>query len=301
MVGEVTLHGVIDIGSNAVRMVIYDTSHTPPIQIYNEKVFCPLGKDLDGTGLLNIDGKRLALEGLHEYAGVARAHKLQKLDVVGTASLRDAKDGADFIRRVDGETGLQIKIISGHEEARFAALGVLSLDKGAQGIVGDFGGGSLEFACIKDQTIGETVSRPYGAFRAIGMGDKAAQIIGDGLRELPGDYKDTAGLHIVGGSWRSLAQAHLDATGQARESLQGYEVVRQEMLDFCRIIQKSEFAVLMEKYKFDDKRAALAPISAFVLERVLEGLRPEKVVVSLAGIRDGILYDFLHPSGLSNG
>lgn len=294
------LHGVIDIGSNAVRMVIYDAAHTPPVQIYNEKVFCPLGKDLDKTGLLNSDGKRLALEGLHEYAGVARAHKLQKLDIVGTASLRDAQDGEDFIRRVDGETGLQIRVISGHEEARFAALGVLSLDRQAQGIVGDFGGGSLEFACIRAQTIGETASRPYGAFRAIGMGDQAARIIGEGLRELSADYKDAAGLHMVGGSWRSLAQAHMDEAGLVRESLQGYEIARQEMLDFCRMIQSSDIPILMEKYKFEDKRAALAPISAFVLEQVLENLRPRKIVVSLAGIRDGILYDFLHPSGLSN-
>ena len=301
MTAETALHGVIDIGSNAVRMVIYDTSHTPPVQIYNEKVFCPLGKDLAGTGLLNSDGKRLALEGLHEYAGVARAHKLQKLDVVGTASLRDAKDGDDFVRRIDGETGLQVRVISGHQEARYAALGVLSLDRQAQGIVGDFGGGSLEFARIKDQTIGETASRPYGAFRAVGMGDQAAQIIGDGLRELSSQYGDAAALHIVGGSWRSLAQAHLDEAGQTRETLQGYEIPRSEMLDFCQAIQKADIAVLMEKYKFEDKRAALAPISAFVLAQVLEGLRPQKIVVSLAGIRDGILYDFLHPSGLSNG
>lgn len=300
MTGGGHLYGVIDIGSNAVRMVIYDVTQVSPRQIYNEKVFCPLGKEIGTTGLLNNDGKRLALEALHEYAGVARQYELKDFAIVATASLRDAQDGPDFIRRIDGETGLQVKVISGDQEARYAALGVLALDPAAQGIVGDFGGGSLEFACIQGGTIGDKVSRPYGAFRAIGMGDQARQVIGEGLQELFPVYGSKEALHAVGGSWRSLAQAYLDEAGQVRESLQGFEIERTEMADFCAVIERAEPALLQSRYKFEDKRAALAPISAFVLGQVLEKLKPGKLVVSLAGIRDGIVHDFLHPSGLSN-
>lgn len=300
MTGGDHLYGVIDIGSNAVRMVIYDVTQVAPRQIYNEKVFCPLGKEIGTTGLLNSDGKRLALEALHEYAGIARQHELKNFAIVATASLRDAQDGPDFIRRIDGETGLQVKVISGDQEARYAALGVLALDPAAQGIVGDFGGGSLEFACIWNGTIGDKVSRPYGAFRAIGMGDQAQQIIGEGLQELFPVYGGQEALHAVGGSWRSLAQAYLDEAGQVRETLQGFEIGHAEMTDFCAVIERAEPALLQSRYKFEDKRAALAPISAFVLGQVLEKLKPGKLVVSLAGIRDGIVHDFLHPSGLSN-
>ncbi len=281
-------------------MVIYDVTQVAPRQIYNEKVFCPLGKEIGTTGLLNSDGKRLALEALHEYAGIARQHELKNFAIVATASLRDAQDGPDFIRRIDGETGLQVKVISGDQEARYAALGVLALDPTAQGIVGDFGGGSLEFACIRNGTIGDKVSRPYGAFRAIGMGDQAQQIIGEGLQELFPVYGGQEALHAVGGSWRSLAQAYLDEAGQVRDTLQGFEIGHAEMMYFCAVIERSEPALLQSRYKFENKRAALAPISAFVLGQVLEKLKPGKLVVSLAGIRDGIVHDFLHPSGLSN-
>ncbi len=293
------LYGVIDIGSNAVRMVIYDVTSDVPQQVYNEKVFCPLGKEIGTTGLLNSDGKRLALEALHEYAGEARKRELKNFSVVATASLRDAQDGQDFIRRIDGETGLQVNVISGDQEARYAALGVLALDPAAQGIVGDFGGGSLEFACISNKGIGETVSRPYGAFRAIAMGDQAADIIGAGLQELFPIYGEASALHVVGGSWRSLAQAYLDESGHSRDTLQGLAIPGREMADFCGMIEQATPATLQSRYKFEDKRAVLAPVSAFVLNQVLENLRPHKIVVSLAGIRDGIVHDFLHPPGLS--
>jgi exopolyphosphatase/pppGpp-phosphohydrolase len=97
-----------------------------------------------------------------------------------------------------------------------------------------------------------------------------------------------------------LAQAYFDEAGETPDSLQGLAIARQEMSDFCALIEASTPAHLQSRYKFEDKRAALAPVSAFVLNQVFTHLKPQKIVVSLAGIRDGIVHDFLHPPGLSN-
>lgn len=284
--------GVIDIGSNSVRMVVYDVSRQPPVQVYNEKVFCALGRDLTQTGKLNPEGAEAALEGLKSYASVARERGLVRLDVVGTAALRDATDGNSFIERAQAETGLMIRLISGDEEARYAALGVMALDPVADGIVGDFGGGSLEFARLKHGVISATVSRPYGAFRVLAMQGGAGETIEAGLRDLVPVYGDTPALYAIGGSWRALAQAWQMEYGQAGRLLQGFSIERADIVPFCDRIIKISPAEITRLYKLEDQRAALAPVSAFVLKQVMTVLSPARMIVSMAGIRDGIVYDF---------
>ena len=291
-----SLYGVIDIGSNSVRLVIFDASSSPPHQLINEKVFCGLARDLDRTGRLSPAGAAEALTGLIAYGKIVRESALKQLDVVGTAALRDAADGAEFIRRVADEAGLSIRLISGHEEARYAALGVLALAPAAEGLVADFGGGSLEFAKIEAGQIGATISRPYGAFRALAMGDTAQTQLADGLSDLIPAYGNAPALHTIGGSWRALAQAYAQDQGQADLHLQGYTIPTAEMTAFCQTITGCEPAYLRDRYGFEENRATLAPISALVLHQVLEILKPDQMVVSLAGIRDGIVYDLLHPS-----
>lgn len=286
------LRSVIDIGSNSVRLVVYDTSQSPPSQIVNEKIFCGLARDLSKTGKLNPHGVAEALEGLIAYGALARHHNPDGIDVVGTAALRDAADGADFVRRVAAEAGLEIRIIEGEEEARYAALGVLALDPAANGIVADFGGGSLEFARVRGGEIFETLSRPYGAFRVMAMADRAAEL-DTGLRELEERFGRAPALHAIGGSWRALAQGYAQDMGDQPATLQGYTLDPVLMSGFCQIIAGADPEELKTRYGFEDKRATLAPASAFVLHRVLEILKPDKMVVSLAGIRDGILSDFL--------
>lgn len=282
--------GVIDIGSNSVRMVIYDLTQSPPVQTFNEKVFCALGRDLTTTGKLNPEGAEAALGGLRDYARVAQEQSLAHLDIVGTAALRDASDAPEFVARIAIETGLSIRLISGDEEARYAALGVMSLDPSAQGIVADFGGGSLEFAWIKDGATGETISQPYGAFRVLSMKDADATLK-EGLNKMLPAYGGSPALYSIGGSWRALAQAFMIDAGQEAD-LQGYEISRAEIIFFCDKIAALTGDDVRALYKIEDKRAALAPVSAFVLKQVMTILEPQKLVVSLAGIRDGIVYDF---------
>ena len=275
-------------------MMIFDTGHSPPVQLFNEKTFCGLGRDLDRTGLLNPDGVAEARLILKMYKQVIDEHGLQHLDVVGTAALREAADGMDFIRGVSEETGFPVRLISGPEEARYAALGVLSLTPEAEGIVGDFGGGSLEFARIGNGSVSDTVSRPYGAFRALSMGDKAESLIHAGLQDLAPVYANASALHAIGGSWRALAQAFAIDHGGKPHSMQGYTISAPEMSDFCDKVMVLTPEDMRRLYGIEDKRSTLAPISAFVLKQVFAVLKPQKMVISLAGIRDGIVYDHLH-------
>ncbi|MDY0029556.1 MAG: hypothetical protein RBR86_06400 [Pseudobdellovibrionaceae bacterium] len=286
---------VIDIGSNSVRMVIYDISHIKPVQIFNEKVYCALGRDLSTTGKLNPQGVISANKAIRGYHLIAEAQSVRHVVAVGTAALRDACDGSEFIQSIQDQAGLSIRVLSGDEEAFYAAAGVMALDPNADGVVADFGGGSLELARVSGREIHKKVSLPLGAFRVRAMeGD--CQAVDERIREILLPYKDDfyglRSLYGIGGSWRSLAQAHMVETGSSRE-IQGYGIPSSRFIEFCIEIEKMDIPTLRAQYDLEEHKAHLAGVSAQVLRVVLEVFGPQIFVTSSAGVRDGLVHEFL--------
>jgi exopolyphosphatase/guanosine-5'-triphosphate,3'-diphosphate pyrophosphatase len=284
--------GVIDIGSNSVRMVIYDLSHNPPEKIFNEKVIAPLGRDLGITGDLYPDAVIGAFKALQAYKLLSEVYHVVDLKIVGTAALRDARDGAAFIDRIRREIGLDIQVISGDAEASFAARGVLMFDPLADGVVADFGGGSLELARIHDNIVHDTISLPLGAYRVQAMGEKAPQVIHDFLAPLLGRFGTLRALYAIGGSWRVLAAAYMKDKGQ-QVVLQGYRIPAVDMIEFCNKISSMNEGELQIRYRLEAHQLRLAHVSAAALGQVLRGLAPQDFVVSTAGVRDGVAHEYL--------
>ena len=157
--------GVVDVGSNSVRMVVFDGAARSPAYFYNEKIMCGLGKGLAETGRLNPQGKERALAALKRFSLLAKGMDINPFTVVATAATREAEDGPEFQARVLRETGLKLHVIDGAEEARLSAQGVLLGWPDAKGIVCDIGGNSMELARIGDGRVGKRVSTPLGPFR----------------------------------------------------------------------------------------------------------------------------------------
>ena len=161
--------GVVDIGSNSVRLVVFDGAARSPAYFFNEKVMCALGAGLAETGALNPDGRLRALSALRRFCTIAKGIGLPTLTAVATAAVREASDGADFIAQVQSETGLKIHVIDGSEEARLAAQGVLLGWPGSYGLVCDIGGGSMELAEISNGQVGQRVTSPLGPLKLINV------------------------------------------------------------------------------------------------------------------------------------
>ncbi|MEM6306471.1 MAG: exopolyphosphatase, partial [Pseudomonadota bacterium] len=140
--------GVIDVGSNSVRMVVFDGAARSPAYFFNEKIMCALGAGLPETGHLNPEGRARALAAMHRFAALKQAMGIEYLSTVATAAVRDAKDGPDFAAQVERETGITLWVIDGAEEARLSAQGVLLGWPGYYGLVCDIGGSSMELAEI---------------------------------------------------------------------------------------------------------------------------------------------------------
>ena len=188
-VGAEARYGVIDIGSNSIRMVVFEGLRRVPLPMFNERILCGLGRNLHDTGRLDPQGVEQALLNIERFGVLLRSMGVARFDAIATAAVRDAEDGAEFVAEVEGRCGVRVRVLSGAEEAEMAALGVLSGAPGADGVVGDLGGGSLELVHLLDGAIAEQATLPLGPLNlfaaAGGQRKRARNIIDEALAELP--------------------------------------------------------------------------------------------------------------------
>ena len=209
--------GVIDIGSNSVRLVVYEGAVRAPTPVFNEKVLCGLGRSVATTGSLSSEAVERALAALARFNVIAHLLSVKNLRAIATAAVRDAQNGHDFIERGERILGVSIEVLSGEKEARLAAQGIMMGFIDADGIAGDLGGGSLELIDIVKDRLKEAATAPLGGLSLIdSTGNKierAADVIDGALERLPwlANGKGRT-FYAVGGTWRSLAKLHMDQT-----------------------------------------------------------------------------------------
>ncbi len=290
---------VIDVGSNSVRLVIYRVDGRALWTIYNEKVVAGLGKDLTGSGRLSPEGVETAMGALRRFRAVLDGWKASEVTTAATAAVRDAADGKAFLARIKAETGLEIRTLNGEEEARYAALGVICGQPDAQGVAGDLGGSSLELVRLNGVGPTEGVTLPLGPF-ALGApkamdGERVRRTVDGHLQPLASRFS-TREFHAVGGAWRNLALLHMQLADYPLHVAHQYEIARSEALDLARFVQRQSRPSLERIEGLSKKRFDTLPYSAMVLDRLIERLGVERVVISAYGVREGLLLDAMPPA-----
>jgi exopolyphosphatase/guanosine-5'-triphosphate,3'-diphosphate pyrophosphatase len=297
--GELEPIGVIDIGSNSVRLVVYEGAVRSPTPIFNEKVLCGLGRNLATTGHLGRDAVERTLEALRRFRAVARVLKVKNLRAFATAAVRDAGDGASFITRGEKACGVKIEILSGEREAQLAAQGIRMGFLDPDGVAGDLGGGSLELIDIAGDVLNEAVTLPLGGLRLIdqtgGKTEDALKITDDQLERINWLAKGRGRpFYAVGGTWRALAKLHMEQTQYPLRIMQGYTIPTREAIQFCETVRRTKkIASLPGIEEVARARREVLPFGALVLERLLRQLQPSAVVFSVHGVREGLLYGLL--------
>ncbi|MDP6706113.1 MAG: Ppx/GppA family phosphatase [Alphaproteobacteria bacterium] len=285
---------VLDVGSNSVRMVVYAPPARAPIPIFNEKVLCGLGRDFGRTGRLDPEGRTRALESLRRFARIAEAMSVRRVDAVATAAVREADDGAAFVAEARDSCGIDIRVLDGAEEARLSALGVLAGTPGAEGLMGDLGGGSLELVELTGRDSGQGVTLPLGSLRLSPLGDDAMPEIDAALGGVPWlDAHAGGNLFLVGGAWRALARIDARRLDYPLRVLHGYAVARRHLLDLATTVAGLGPASLERIKGVSRERLADLPAAARVLIRLLAACRPKRVVFSAYGLREGLLFERL--------
>jgi len=290
---------VIDIGSNSVRLVVYQAMERSLISVFNEKTLCGLGREVQSTGLLAPDAVAKALTALRRFHALCKIQKVGRVHAIATAACRDATNGPDFIAKAERICGVDIKILSGPEEARFSALGVISGVHKPDGIVGDLGGGSLELIDVRGHRVRGGVTLPLGTLALQDLSHKslkrAERIVDGELSELP---KLKAGrgrtFYAVGGTWRALARIHIIQSEYPLRVMHGYSIPAAEALDFVRRLRRLAATDMLANIEaISEARRPLLTYAALVLEYIIRVVRPKTIVFSTFGVREGLLYSML--------
>ncbi len=289
---------IIDIGSNSIRLVVYDQLKRAPVSIYNEKVMCALGKGLAASGVLNPAGVEMAKDTLRRFIGMGRNMGISELHVMATAAIRDAQDGDAFARYLEETYDIEVDIISGEMEARLGAYGVCSGIHNPRGITGDLGGGSLELVWVDNGAITSHTSVLLGSLRMIDetKGDlpKLRKLIDKRFADVNWlDDKPCEHFYAIGGSFRALAKMHLTATGYPLRILHEYTVETKNFLAFVHDITTMPPEKLEKFPGVAAKRVPALHGAAMVLEKILATAKPAQIVFSASGIREGYLFEKL--------
>ncbi|GAC1496938.1 MAG: exopolyphosphatase [Bradyrhizobium sp.] len=290
---------VIDIGSNSVRLVVYQAMARSLITIFNEKALCGLGREVQTTGLLAPDAVAKALTSLRRFRALCRVMKVGRVHAIATAACRDASNGPEFIARAERICGVRIQILSGPLEAKLSALGVVSGIHKPDGIVGDLGGGSLELIDLHGSRIRQGVTLPLGSLALQDLSHKslkrAERIVKTELSDVV-QLKSGRGraFYAVGGTWRALARIHIIQSGYPLGVMHGYSISAAEALDFSRRLRRlASQNMLADIEAIADARRPLLTYAALVLEHVILVAKPKTIVFSTFGVREGLLYSRL--------
>ncbi|GGE81122.1 exopolyphosphatase [Stappia taiwanensis] len=289
---------VIDIGSNSIRLVVYERQARTPTVLFNEKVLAGLGRGLAASGRLSDTAVEMAHKALVRFRRLCDQLGVDNLNILATAATRDAENGAEFIDGVQEICRTPVRLLSGRDEARLAALGIVCGMWRPDGIVGDLGGGSLELVELSGSTIGRGQTLPLGGIRLqeeaggkLARAQKLTDQALSGVEWLPvGSGKP---FYAVGGTWRSLARLHLFQNGYPLNVMHDYAIDAEEAIEFCQIVARRNPDSLDMIDVVSRARRPLLAYGATVMENVLRRSGADRVVMSALGLREGLLYDLL--------
>ncbi len=291
---------VIDIGSNSVRLVVYEGLVRSPTPIFNEKVLCGLGREVASKGILAKDAIEEALSALIRFRALCGVIQVERVHAIATAAVREAKNGPAFIKDAASACGIAIDVLPGPREAQLAAAGVFAGFYKPDGVVGDLGGGSLELVEVAGDRSKNGQTLPLGGLSLVDSSehslDKAKKIVRNALSDSPA-LSNLKGriFYAVGGTWRALARLHMHHTGYPLHVTHGYAMKTDAALEFCDYVQRVDPDTLSDIEEISAGRRPLLAYGALVLREVLRAGKPSRVVISAFGVREGLLHEQLPP------
>ncbi len=293
---------VVDLGSNSVRLVVFEGDSRNPVPIFNEKAVLRLGRGMQSSGRLNDEGTAQALTVMNRYTAIARAMQAEAFEVLATAAVRDAVNGRDFIdllhRRLPG---VKITVLSGEAEAELSAAGLLCGIPDAHGLLADIGGGSLELVRLDRGQRGIARTLRLGVIRLSERADGdavRARAIAEADLSAETWLPEMAGrdLYAVGGAWRALARIHITQTNYPLTLLHHYTISREEAHDLAGLVASASRRQLEKLPGIPRRRVDDLPFAAVVLRRLLRATGARRVIFSANGLREGWYMHHLPPA-----
>ncbi|SCA55350.1 Exopolyphosphatase [Candidatus Terasakiella magnetica] len=286
------LTAIVDIGSNTIRLVVFHGPARIPLPVFNEKVQCRLGLGIDETGLLNPKGVELAYESLNRFMKLVEVMEVDHVSLLATAAVREARDGPDFVAQIKQRFDADVRVISGEEEAKLSAYGVLSGLPAADGLLGDMGGASFDLVGLDQGTFSQHDTTPLGHLR---ISDEERTSIAE-MRQFirkklspiswTNEMKDRP-FYAVGGSLRAVARLIMHQTDYPLHVIDNFTLPCDEavaLLDGFAQLSSDEINKVPDVSR---KRLETLPAAIALLQEVLENIKPSHLVFSGYSMREG--------------
>ena len=291
--------GIIDIGSNSVRLVAYDRLDRAPVPMFNEKALCALGNGVLTSGKLSKQGIDKALVALRRFRVLATIMGIADLYVIATAAARDASNGPEFLAAArDALGGATVTLLSGAREAELSALGVTSGIHRPDGVVGDLGGGSLELIDLEQGRIGTGVTLPLGGLALMDMSGRSPKAASRIVRDAFAKCDTLSALqgrafYAVGGTWRALAKLHMGQQNYPLMVMHGYTLSARAASELVDLVERLDAGSFLAIESVNAARRPLLAYGAVVLDELIRRGRPREIIISTSGVREGLLYEAL--------
>lgn len=290
---------VIDIGSNSIRLVVFEDEVRSPTPVFNEKLLCGLGRKRTPEGGLNKRAMDRALQALRRFRAVNEHIGVKRCLAFATEAVRSATNGREFIAEAEACCGGPIRILEGREEAELAAAGIASGFLDPDGFAGDLGGGSLELINLKGRAVLDEISVPLGSLNLMEIAgndfSNASAYIDKHLQNIPWLSKGSGRpFYVIGGTWRSVARLHMMETDYPLSIMHHYVMTPKQIENLYGSVTGRNPSV-KHLGKISRERREMLPYGLLLLKRLADRLKPSQIVFSACGVREGLLYENLPP------
>lgn len=296
--------GIIDVGSNSIRLVVAEIYEGKAFKvIYEIKESVKLAKDMTADGQLAEARMELAIDTLKLFKDVCLGFNVSEIISVATAAVRAATNQAYFLNRVSNEVGINIRVLSGIEEAYYDYFGIMNSMSISDGIIMDIGGASTEIIWVKNREFKEAISLPFGAinlserFNLLDEPDsKNKELVNKFIMENFNDItwlKSAKDLPIIGigGTVRNIGKIDSNKKDYPLEIIHNYPIEAQDVIDIYDTVKDMNLKQRKKVKGLSKERADIFLGAITIVKCLIKYINCPKLFVSGSGVREGLIYD----------
>lgn len=297
--------GVIDIGSNSFHLVVGGYHNRDYFKIIDDlKVNVRLCEGVAETGKMNEYRMQLGEDTLTMFKNLCESYHLDNILTVATAAVRKAENGPEFVKRIKEKVGIDINVIPGSREAELDYLGAVNSIEFTDAVLMDIGGGSAQFGLVRNRELVKSISLQFGSIDLMEMFDLGDEISDQQVKKLRKflkkqleavDFlKEGEGLPVIGigGTIRNIGRVHRYQINYPLEIAHNYQMTRKEVEEVVELSMKMNYEERRELDGLSKGRTDIFPGASYALMYLMEYIDSERLIISNAGIRDGVLYDY---------
>lgn len=269
----------MDIGYNAIRAVVYENDNIGAPEIFNSKFKNDILNLLDQEDL---DVKHQTYLSIQYLLHIFKQLNVTNIKCVATAVLRKHPKAKDFVLLIKNKYNFDIEIITGAEEARLTALGLVAGIRHSKGIAADLGGGSLELVEVSNTQIGKLQSLELGTKVISRKKLESQEAIIEIIKNEYGDY-NYDNLYLIGGALRFIGKVYIDFMNYPIKNLHNLEISTENFLYYLNKIKSSSEIVKNKTGKRKINNNAI-----LVAESMIKVFKPKNIIVSTYGLKEGV-------------